>query len=193
MITDRKNVSPLWRMFEQLPTPLHCLVAQVVNKLMPPRKKPRRASVPASVVSVDTRGTGEEVSVLASAADDGPAPTDLPLELWTDEEEISLFKGIIKWKPAGECKCLVCGKIYSVVPPNATAGMHKHFRMVAISQYMMDRGHNPLTTPHMRIPGLWRKLQSLYNLDTIDERVNMRLFARGTRGLTAAGEFNIRD
>lgn len=49
--------------------------------------------------------------------------------------------------------------------------MHKHIRIIAISKYMQDRGHDPKDAPHTRIPGIWRKLRSLYNLDAIDERV----------------------
>ena len=46
--------------------------------------------------------------------------------------------------------------------------MHKHFRMVALSNHMRNSGFKE---EHTRIPGIWRKLETLYNLRTLDERV----------------------
>ena len=46
--------------------------------------------------------------------------------------------------------------------------MHKHFRIVALAQHLRSYGHRE---EHTRIPGLWKKLESLYNLPTLDERV----------------------
>ena len=51
---------------------------------------------------------------------------------------------------------------------NFTLGMHKHFRMMALSQYLRSHGHN---ADHTRIPGIWAKLGTLYNLPILDERV----------------------
>ena len=58
--------------------------------------------------------------------------------------------------------------------------MHKHFRMIAISDYMKSQGYASPTEQHTRIPGIWKKLGTLYNLSALDERVSSRtlLFTR---------------
>ena len=47
--------------------------------------------------------------------------------------------------------------------------MHKHFRMIALAQHLRSHGHRE---DHTRIPGIWSKLDGLYNLRTLDERVS---------------------
>lgn len=47
--------------------------------------------------------------------------------------------------------------------------MHKHFRMMALSNHMRSHGYKE---EHTRIPGLWRKLETLYNVKMLDERVS---------------------
>ena len=49
--------------------------------------------------------------------------------------------------------------------------MHKHFRMIAISEFMKSQGYAPAHAEHTRIPGIWKKLGTLYNLPALDERV----------------------
>lgn len=44
--------------------------------------------------------------------------------------------------------------------------------MLAISDYLKSQGYAPSTAEHMRIPGIWKKLGSLYNLEALDERVS---------------------
>lgn len=51
-------------------------------------------------------------------------------------------------------------------------GMHKHFRMIAIADYLKSQGFGPSNGEHMRIPGIWKKLRTLYNLEALDERVS---------------------
>lgn len=68
---------------------------------------------------------------------------------WTDEQEIALLKAVVFWKPVG---------------------MHKHFRMLAIRDYMVSQGVVNPDEEHTRIPGIWKKLASLYDLPTLDER-----------------------
>ena len=55
----------------------------------------------------------------------------------------------------------------------SSSGMHKHFRMIALSQHLRNHGFNPAKEPHTRIPGIWKKLGSLYNLEALDERVRL--------------------
>lgn len=54
--------------------------------------------------------------------------------------------------------------------------MHKHFRMVSISQYLRNHGYTSLRDDHTRIPHIWEKLRKLYNLESLDERVCVHLF-----------------
>lgn len=51
-------------------------------------------------------------------------------------------------------------------------GMHKHFRMIAISEHLRNHGFDPDHYKHTRIPFIWQKLRTYYNLDMIDEREN---------------------
>ena len=50
--------------------------------------------------------------------------------------------------------------------------MHKHFRVLAISEHLRNHGFDPDVWPHTRIPGIWAKLAEYYNLEAIDEREN---------------------
>ena len=52
--------------------------------------------------------------------------------------------------------------------------MHKHFRMIALSQYLQHHGFDLSKNQHLRIPGIWKKLNNLYNLEALDERVSNR-------------------
>ena len=49
--------------------------------------------------------------------------------------------------------------------------MHKHFRMIAISENLRNHGYTSAKDEHTRIPGIWEKLKGLYNLEALDERV----------------------
>ncbi|KAI9824399.1 MAG: hypothetical protein M1832_001934 [Thelocarpon impressellum] len=119
---------------------------------MPPRKKAR---LPASATSTPSREVQTPVAATPVEADT-PSQRDVAvsnfvLDAWTDEQETCLFKGMVRWKPAG---------------------MHKHFRMMAISQQLQNSGTVSKHESHTRIPGIWRKLGTLYNLEAIDEREN---------------------
>ncbi|KAJ5729056.1 uncharacterized protein N7483_003564 [Penicillium malachiteum] len=77
------------------------------------------------------------------------ADYDILSDPWTDEQETALLKAIIKWKPVG---------------------VHKHFRMLAIADFMRSHGYGSATADHLSIPGIWKKLGTLYNLEALDER-----------------------
>lgn len=44
--------------------------------------------------------------------------------------------------------------------------------MIAISEFMKSQGYAPSHAEHTRIPGIWKKLSTLYNLPALDERVS---------------------
>lgn len=58
-------------------------------------------------------------------------------------------------------------------PADHHLGMHKHFRMVAISENLRNHGYTSAKDDHTRIPGIWEKLNGLYNLEALDERVRL--------------------
>jgi MRG-binding protein len=70
-------------------------------------------------------------------------------DFWTDDQETALFKAIMKWKPVG---------------------MHKHFRMLSIREYLLMEGVISAEDQHTNFRGIWEKLGSLYDLSTLDAR-----------------------
>jgi len=72
---------------------------------MPPRKKARGGGRTAS-----TPGRDDGDAMVLDTPKDTPESHESPKkpaydplqDPWTDEQETSLFKGIIRWKPAGE-------------------------------------------------------------------------------------------
>lgn len=47
--------------------------------------------------------------------------------------------------------------------------------MVALSLYMRSHGYDPQVDKHTSVAGIWEKLESLYNLEEIDERENYEM------------------
>lgn len=66
------------------------------DRTMPPKRRTRGAT-PAQEIDENAMviDTPEPASTTATKAELGNDP-------WTDEQETSLFKGVIKWKPAGQ-------------------------------------------------------------------------------------------
>ncbi|KZM22494.1 uncharacterized protein EKO05_0000795 [Ascochyta rabiei] len=116
---------------------------------MPPRKK---AKVSAASTPL---GDGQPGTPQASAAL-APAQDELLNDPWEDEQEIQLLKSMMKWKPTG---------------------LHKHFRMISIHNDMTSHGFATEKAPHTRIPGIWKKLDQLYDLETLDARENEFTFS----------------
>ncbi|KAL1856732.1 hypothetical protein Plec18170_003703 [Paecilomyces lecythidis] len=117
---------------------------------MPPKKKPKISSRgPSTPSQADSAPPSADTPSNIDGAKRPDADYDLVSDPWTDEQETSLLKGIIRWKPVG---------------------MHKHFRMIAIAEYMRSQGYASPNEPHTRIPGIWKKLGTLYNLPALDER-----------------------
>ncbi|KAL2037968.1 hypothetical protein N7G274_009187 [Stereocaulon virgatum] len=118
---------------------------------MPPRKKAPRAARHDSTPSGDA--TEQAIEDVPTPAEVEVVKDKIPIsDPWTDEQETSLYKGMIRWKPVG---------------------MHKHFRMISISENIRNHGYNGYASPkhfHMRIPGIWEKLGTLYNLEALDIR-----------------------
>jgi hypothetical protein len=68
---------------------------------MPPKKKAKAATAATSTSTADEDAMA--IDTPQPQTDEPAKPAyDILKDPWTDEQETSLFKGIIKWKPAGE-------------------------------------------------------------------------------------------
>ncbi|EFX05447.1 ct20 family protein [Grosmannia clavigera kw1407] len=130
---------------------------------MPPKKRGRTSAAQAAAtpsrdddaMDLDTPQAAETPTIsgsepAAKAVFRTAAPS--PLEsCWTSEQKAGLFSAVIRWKPSG---------------------MHRHFRMIAISEHLRCRGFDPDVCQHTRIPGIWKELCTEYELEAINDRDN---------------------
>lgn len=68
---------------------------------MPPKKKARLSSRAASTPSGELLEIPPRASEPRTPVKDEQTGAELPRDVWTDEQETSLFKGMIRWKPVG--------------------------------------------------------------------------------------------
>ncbi|KAF2762387.1 hypothetical protein EJ05DRAFT_473302 [Pseudovirgaria hyperparasitica] len=122
---------------------------------MPPRKR-AKVSAATTPLAESQPKTPIDTTATAASPQTEQSPKDLANDPWTDDQESLLFKNLIRYKPTG---------------------MHKHFRMLSISRDLRSHGYTGSASSHTRIPGIWRKLNALYDLETLDDRENGHNFA----------------
>ncbi|KJR80086.1 uncharacterized protein SPSK_00545 [Sporothrix schenckii 1099-18] len=123
---------------------------------MPPKKRGRGSAVQSAATPSRDDDAMDIDTPQASETPAASAPPDKPIydvlqSCWTSEQKAGLFSAVIRWKPSG---------------------MHRHFRMIAISEHLRCRGFDPDVYQHTRIPGIWKELAAEYELETINDRDN---------------------
>ncbi|EXJ95010.1 MRG-binding protein [Capronia coronata CBS 617.96] len=98
--------------------------------------------------------------------------SEFDTSLWTDDQESALLQAIVRWKPVG---------------------MHKHFRMIAIRESLLNQGVINPEDSHTSMAGIWRKLETLYDLAKLDEREDSIIdgLEDGTKGQSYWREFEL--
>ncbi|KAI0520787.1 chromatin modification-related protein EAF7-domain-containing protein [Xylaria bambusicola] len=151
---------------------------------MPPKRKskaflaevstPKASVAPAQdedAMDIDTPGKASETpratDTPVAAKPNQPTESEVLGDPWTEDQISSLFKAIIKWKPSG---------------------VHKHFRMIAISERLRNHGFDPDVETHTRIPGIWTKLRQFFDMEMIDERDNSFDYVKSLGGDEAPEE-----
>lgn len=69
---------------------------------MPPKKKGKGIARAASTPVAEDDSMAADTPRAQQPEEARKTSPDLLKDPWTDEQETSLFKGIIRWKPAGE-------------------------------------------------------------------------------------------
>ncbi|KAI4105168.1 MAG: hypothetical protein LQ339_003499 [Xanthoria mediterranea] len=137
---------------------------------MSPRKKARR---PSRAAASPSGNAIEDALTTRDTNTKTPDKSHTPqADPWTDDQEAVLFKGVIRWKPVGRFPCFCDISFQSIAATKSLGGVHKHFRMIALSQHLQSHGYTPSEHEHTRISGIWKKLGGLYNLEALDDREN---------------------
>ncbi|KAJ4289174.1 hypothetical protein N0V90_011516 [Kalmusia sp. IMI 367209] len=133
---------------------------------MPPRKKAKASAASTPLADAQPK-TPQDVGAAS-------LEQEQLNDAWADEQETQLFKSMMKWKPTGKFRPVPesCH-----VPQLTFSGMHKHFRMISIHADMRSHGFATDDAPHTRIPGIWNKLDSLFDLRALDEREDAYAFS----------------
>jgi MRG-binding protein len=74
-------------------------------------------------------------------------------------------------------RCESCNEnVYNQIPQtySPNLGVHKHFRMLQIRQYLLDNRYINPKAEHTSSRGLWAKLNTLYDLESLDQREDAR-------------------
>ncbi|KAI1436651.1 chromatin modification-related protein EAF7-domain-containing protein [Xylaria sp. CBS 124048] len=140
-----------------------CIHVAIPKALENPRTvaTPKAVGTPRTVATPKAVETPRTVGTPATVKPSLPPESEILGDLWTEDQTSSLFKAIIRWKPSG---------------------MHKHFRMIAISEHLRNHGIDPTIETHTRIPGIWKKLRQFFDMDMIDERDNSFDYVRSLGG-----------
>lgn len=105
-----------------------------------------------------------------SPAKDDEARLNNANDAWTDEEEIGLYKGIMRWKPTG---------------------IHKHFRLMALHAWLLEHRYIHPANAHTRTAGIWAKLNTMYDLAALDAREDARQLPRLENPLIEEGGMDV--
>jgi MRG-binding protein len=93
-------------------------------------------------------------------------PTKDDTALWTASQESALLQTLLRYKPVG---------------------IHKHFRMIAIRDHLIQTGAINPEDSHTSTQGIWRKLGTLYDLEKLDEREDSVITEQGSASGSKGG------
>ncbi|CZT23572.1 uncharacterized protein RCC_09286 [Ramularia collo-cygni] len=125
---------------------------------MPPRKRARHSRTTTATASPSPSPSPQQQQQQQPDEQDPPSPSSpSSSDAWTDAEETALFRALLRYKPTG---------------------IHKHHRMLALHSWLLDNHHIHPRNPHTRPPGIWKKLNGLYDLKALDAREDARQLER---------------